>query len=203
MIGFVYCLSHDSWYWFRGLRSSSKGRDLRTLTIGELKQQRRQGIRKRPLKSEVALLQTLSRLFHLVQILFEENFSWSWILKDCIKVQGKKGSRSLVFTSFTKREIRHFNVVVVQWRQRNVKTSVMHVPRTLLFANREIKIHVYVKRQREFVPRDQVFPILSFPVYYFCSKISSFTPVLSIRIVLDSFYLLIFYFEKLSTWIRR
>ena len=145
MIGFVYCLSHDSWYWFRGLRSSSKGRDLRTLTIGELKQQRRQGIRKRPLKSEVALLQTLSRLFHLVQILFEENFSWSWILKDCIKVQGKKGSRSLVFTSFTKRKIRHFNVVVVHWRQRNVQTSVMHVPRTLLF--REIKIHVYVKRQ--------------------------------------------------------
>ena len=147
MIGFVYCLSHDSWYWFRGLPSSSKGRELRILTIGELKQQRRQGIRKRPLKSDFALLQTLSRLFHLVQILFEENFSGSWILKDCIKVQGKKGSRSLVFTSFTKREIRHFNVVVVQWRQRNVKTSVMHVPRTLLFANREIKIHVYVKRQ--------------------------------------------------------
>ena len=51
--------------------------------------------------------------------------------------------------------------------------------------------------------RDQVFPILSFAIYYFCSKISSFTPVLSIRIVLDSFYLLIFYFDKLSTWIRR
>ena len=107
---------NNSWYWFRGLRSSSKGRELRTLTIGELKQQRRQGIRKRPLKSEVALLQFLSRLFHLVQILFEKKFSWSWILKDCIKVQGKKGSRSLVFTSFTKREVRHFNVVFVQWR---------------------------------------------------------------------------------------
>ena len=50
--------------------------------------------------------------------------------------------------------------------------------------------------KREFVLRDQVFPLLSFPVYYFCSKISSFTPVLSIRIVLDSFYLLIFYFES-------
>ena len=30
-------------------------------------------------------------------------------------------------------------------------------------------------------------------------KISNFTPVLSIRIVLDSFYLAIFYFEKFST----
>ena len=32
---------------------------------------------------------------------------------------------------------------------------------------------------------------------------SSFTPVLCVRIVLDSFYLLIFYSEKLSTWIWR
>ena len=34
-------------------------------------------------------------------------------------------------------------------------------------------------------------------------KITSFTPVLYIRIVLDSFYLLIFYSEKFSTWIWR
>ena len=33
----------------------------------ELKQQRRRRLRKRHLTSEVALLQTLSRLFHLVQ----------------------------------------------------------------------------------------------------------------------------------------
>ena len=32
-----------------------------------------------------------------------------------------------MFTSSTKREIRHFHVVVVQWRQRNVQKSVMHV----------------------------------------------------------------------------
>ena len=43
------------------------------------------------------------------------------------------------------------------------------------------------------------FSYLSFTVYYFCSKISFFTPDLSIRIVLDSFYFLIFYFEKFST----
>ena len=44
---------------------------------GELKQQRRRWLRKRPLKSEFALLQTLSRLFHLVkcwQMFLELNF---------------------------------------------------------------------------------------------------------------------------------
>ena len=35
------------------------------------------------------------------------------------------------------------------------------------------------------------------------SKICSFTPVFFIRTVLDSFYLVIFYLEKFSTWIRR
>ena len=43
----------------------------------------------------------------------------------------------------------------------------------------------------------------SFTVYYFYKEISGFTPVLSIRIVLDSFYLLIFYAEKFLTWIWR
>ena len=38
-------------------------------------------------------------------------------------------------------------------------------------------------------------------VYYFNSKISSITPVLSVRIVPDSFHLLIFYSEEFSTWI--
>ena len=36
------------------------------------------------------------------------------------------------FTSSTKRENKHFHVVVVQWRQRNVQKSVMHV-RALTF----------------------------------------------------------------------
>ena len=39
----------------------------------------------------------------------------------------EKGSRCLVFASSTKREIRHFHVVVVRWRQRSVQKSVMHV----------------------------------------------------------------------------
>ena len=55
--------------------------------------------------------------------------------------------------------------------------------------------------KREFVPRDR--PSLSFTFYNFYSKISSFAPILSIRIELDSFCLLIFCFEKYSTWIWR
>ena len=39
-----------------------------------------------------------------------------------------------MFPSSTKREIRHFHVVVVQWRQRNVQKSVMHV-QSCCFAN--------------------------------------------------------------------
>ena len=45
----------------------------------------------------------------------------------------------------------------------------------------------------EFVQRDQVFPLLSLTVYYFYSKVSSFAPAFYITIVLDSFYLLVFF----------
>ena len=52
------------------------------------------------------------------------------ILKDCIdRSSGReKENRCLVFKSSTRRrEIRYFQVVVVQRRQRNVRTSVMHM----------------------------------------------------------------------------
>ena len=39
----------------------------------------------------------------------------------------EKESCCLLFPSSTKREIRHFHVVVVQRRQRNVQKSVLHV----------------------------------------------------------------------------
>ena len=66
--------------------------------------------RKRHLISEFALLQTLSRLFHLVYFV------------TCIKVQeNKKESCCLVFSSSTKREFGHFHVVYAQQRQRNVQ----------------------------------------------------------------------------------
>ena len=44
-------------------------------------------------------------------------------------------------------------------------------------------------------------PYFLFTFYFFDTKISSFMPVFSIRIILDCFYLLIFYSEKFSTWI--
>ena len=94
--------------------------------IRELKQQRRRRrrrrLRKRHLKSEFALLQTLSRLFHLVyfvkcwQMFFELNS------RGLYQSSGKeKQSCCLAFPSSTKREFRHFHVVVVQRRLRNVQ----------------------------------------------------------------------------------
>ena len=55
--------------------------------------------------------------------------------------------------------------------------------------------------RRECVPRDQVSPYFPFTLYCFFSKISSFVPVLTIGVVRDCFYLLIFYSEKFSTWV--
>ena len=46
-------------------------------------------------------------------------------------------------------------------------------------------------------------PYFSFTVYCFYTKITSLMPVLSTRIVLDCFYLLIFYSEKFSTDVCR
>ena len=56
------------------------------------------------------------------------NFFWSWILKDCIKVEEKKKKVIVrLLPPSTKREIRQFHVVVAQRRQRNVQKSLMHV----------------------------------------------------------------------------
>ena len=46
-------------------------------------------------------------------------------------------------------------------------------------------------------------PYFPFTLYCFYTKISSFMPVLTIGIVRDCFYLLIFYSEKFSTWVWR
>ena len=100
-----------------------------------LKQQRRRRLRKRQLKSEFALLQTLSRLFHFVYFVK----CWQMFLelnsKGLYQSSGKeKESCCLVFPSSTKRELRRFHVVVLRRRQRNVPKSVMHV-QSCRFAN--------------------------------------------------------------------
>ena len=85
-------------------------------------------LQKRHLKSEFAMLQTLSRLFHLLQFVK----SWQIVLelnsKGLYQSSGKeKQSCCVVFPASTKRQIRYFHIVVVQGRQRNVQKSVMHV----------------------------------------------------------------------------
>ena len=105
------------------------------LTHRELKQQRRRRPRKRHLKSEFALLQTLSRLLYLVHFVKCWQFFLEMNSKRLHQSSGKEiETRSLVFTSSEKREIRQFHVVVVHWRQRNVQKSVMHV-QSCCFAN--------------------------------------------------------------------
>ena len=60
------------------------------------------------------------------------------------------------------------------------------------------------KGRREFVPRDQVFPLFSvYSLLLLPNEISSFMPVLTIGIVRDCFNLHIFYSEKFSTWVWR
>ena len=70
---------------------------------------------------------TLSRLFRLVQFVKCWQFYLELNSKRLYRSSEKEESRCLVYTSSTKRSIRHFHVVVVQWRQRNVQKSVMHV----------------------------------------------------------------------------
>ena len=98
----------------------------------EFNQRRRRRLRKRSgLISEVALHETLSRLFHLVPFVKCWQFSRELNSKRLYLSSGKeKESRCLVFTVFTsseKRGIRQFHVVIVHWRQRNVQKSMMHV----------------------------------------------------------------------------
>ena len=89
------------------------------------KQQRRRWLQKRHLRSEFAPLQTLSRLFRLVQFVK----CWRIFLELIMNSKGlyrrsrkEKESRCLVFTS-CQREIRHFHVIVMQKRQRNVQNK--------------------------------------------------------------------------------
>ena len=99
-------------------------------------------LRKRHLKSRAAsnfIALIPSRLIRQMLAIFF--FLWRWILTDCVKIMEKKkevvvlGShRWLVFTSSKKREIGYIQIVVVQWRQRNVQKSVMHV-QSCCFAN--------------------------------------------------------------------
>ena len=71
-----------------------------------------------------AFLQTLSRLLRFAENvkcrqIFQEFISWGPYSNS----EGERKIRRRLFTSPTKRAIRHFHVVVVQWQQRNVQKS--------------------------------------------------------------------------------
>ena len=106
-----------------------------------MKQRRRRRLWERHLKSEFALPRIFSRLFHLVQFAkCWQYLFWSWILKDCIKVQEKE-SYCLLFPSATKRKIRKFHIVIVQRRQRN------HFKK-LITASSRLRARAYINIER-------------------------------------------------------
>ena len=88
----------------------------------EFKIPRQRRPRKRRSKSKFAFLQCLSQLFQLIyfvkckRTLFEPNCKETYPASE----RDRLFSRRLVM-SFIKREIKHFSVAVVQWRQRNVQ----------------------------------------------------------------------------------
>ena len=103
--------------------------------IRELRQQRWRRLRKSHSKNEFALLQALSCSFQLVRFVKCWEIFLELNSKRLYRSSGKeKESRCLVFTSSTNRKIKHFHVVVVQRRQRNVQESVMHL-QSCSFAN--------------------------------------------------------------------
>ena len=93
-----------------------------------LQQQQRRRLRKRDLKhlrSEFALLETSSRLFHLVQFLKTSlgNLFWSSILKECIEVQEKKK----VVAVACSRPWQKVKLGIFGRKKWIVQTSVIHV----------------------------------------------------------------------------
>ena len=104
-----------------------KGRANQQLKYKELKQQRPRRPRKHHLKSEFALLQTLSHLFQLVRFVKCWRIFLELNSKRLYQSSRKEKESRLVFTSSTQREIRHFHIVVVRRRQRSLQKGVMHV----------------------------------------------------------------------------
>ena len=111
---------------------SSLGRCRSAIRESSVKQRRRRRLRKRHLEVNLRFFK-FSRAYSISSNI--GNFFWELSSRGLYQSSGKeKESCCLVFPSSTKREIRHFHVVVVQRRQRNVQKSVMHV-QSCCFAN--------------------------------------------------------------------
>ena len=107
-------------------------------SLSVLGKQQQQQWQKRFIKSVFKLFQNSSLLFQVIIVIINVNeFSWSWIVKDCIVSNFKKRileNHCLAFIFSTKRKIRQFCVVVILWQQRNVQKSVIQV-QSCCFAN--------------------------------------------------------------------
>ena len=118
-----------------------------TASIGELKQLRRRRIQKRHLKKWIRAASNFialvpSRLIRQMLAFFlEVNFKGLYQSS-----RKEKDSCRLVFPFSKKREMRHFNVVSVQRRLRNVQKSVMNV-QSCCFANLNLLLFCLVSQR--------------------------------------------------------
>ena len=79
-------------------------------------------------KMNSRFFKTLSRLFQIAGNVKCRRISLKWISwGPHSSFKREKKICCCLFTSSIKREIRDFHAVVVQWRQRNVQKSVLHV----------------------------------------------------------------------------
>ena len=97
-------------------------------------------LQKRHCQSLNKWIRAVSKFIALIPHLFQFVKCWQVFLELNPKRLWRRSSEKakqipcLLFASSRKREMRHFYVVVVQWRQRNVKKSVTHV-QSCYFAN--------------------------------------------------------------------
>ena len=102
---------------------------------------------------------------------------------------------------------RHYDILAKP-RSRMTKATTFPAKMTLvharqLLSNRKVSITFTTNGKREFEPQDQDFHSSVVYCNYNYTKIDWFAPILSMRIVLSCFYLLISHFENFSTWISR
>ena len=88
------------------------------------------------------------------------------------------------------------NVLIRLYNCCLLSTVTLHWVTSDLLAIERLSITFTSNSKREFVPRDQVSPLL----VVYGSLFIHINYFLSIRIALSCFYLLVFYFEKFSTW---
>ena len=128
---------------------------------------------------------------------------WQWKrngTQEC-KVRKVEGLRPLSF-------LHHFldHSETIDWMSIVEANCVIHwievFPAVTFWTTGEVKEHVYVKQQTQICNSWPSFPFTCRLLFIISThKLEVSRNFLSIRIVLSCFYLLIFYFQKLSTWI--